>query len=256
MGPRCDYHMYRYALESEPELKRLLDAVASSRDPVWYETFFLAMRYASGSDDTLTRMLGLLRRVESNEALWLSGAQVVADELSETSQRVRLTDEARRLWGAYPQRRGMVLYMVARADPYDNGDIPWKDFERDYGSLASASDFAAFLDRGPHAMMRAHTAWPALSKGWSRAQVIAPRLDRFLADPRAQAQHKAIADILAAMCAEGARDDLAQLHAWLSARVRSHPGESMGDLVAASAPEGCKAPRPRDKRPLKETESW
>jgi hypothetical protein len=247
LGPRCDHHMYSYALSADADTKRLVDAIMQKSDPVFTEYAFVEIPYAVRGAEAFGKTLELWRMVEQHEATWRIAARVIAEEMADTADRPRLVDEVRRQWRTHVGRRGQLLYVVARADPYDNDAIDWKDFERDYGSLVGAAEFQTFLDQGPHAMARAHTVWPALSTGWSRAQIIVPRLDAYLSNRFATAPHRAVEDIVKKLCEEGATTDLAQLHVYFASRVRTHPGEAYSDIVDATAPGTCKPPRKTTK---------
>jgi hypothetical protein len=240
LGPRCDHDMMRYALETDADTRRLVGAMVQRNDAVFTETVFVSIPYAVSAEPALGKALLLWRMVEPHEPSWRIAARVVADEMAGTADRAQLSDEVRRVWRAHPGRRGLLLYVMARADPYANGAVAWNDFERDFGDRATAVDFAAFLDQGPRAMSSAHTVWPALGPGWSRASIVVPRLDSFLADARAQAKLRAVMGIVKRLCDEGAAADLAQLHAYFVARVRAHPGESFSDAMEATAPGACK----------------
>jgi len=77
----------------------------------------------------------------------------------------------------------------------------------------------------------AHVMWPALGRGWSRAEPIVPRLDVYVDDPLVK-QHafqdpeRAIHDIVNLLCQEGQVDDLAKLHTYFQSRIAFHAGDA------------------------------
>jgi hypothetical protein len=141
--------------------------------------------------------------------------------------------------------------VLAEADPYDNGAIDWKGFAHDFGAPIQRAELAALLDQSVHAIARVPTLWPALGTGWSRAQVIIPRLDAWLdVLPRGrnpQGPFLALHAMFHRMCAEGATEDLLQMHLYLVERTRRHPGDAINALADDASPEGCggRKPKPR-----------
>ena len=154
-----------------------------------------------------------------------------------------LVTEAERIWAALPDRRGTALYLMARADedldPY-YADDRWGTFDRRFGAAVSAEEFAAMLDVSPLAIEVASVVWPALSKGWSRGEVVARRLDAFLDDTGRAGRHRRAAredrprNPEARVRGAAHRADIAPLHAVL-ARPRgavARPTRALGPLVA------------------------
>jgi hypothetical protein len=75
--------------------------------------------------------------------------------------------------------------------------------------------------------------------------VLVPRLERLLSSGRRQRETRAaLHKLIGLLCADGASADVAQLRAWLQSRVHAHPGESLGQLLDATAPDACKPGEP------------
>ena len=73
--------------------------------------------------------------------------------------------------------------------------------------------------------------WPAFGKGWSRAELLLPHLDRFIEDPLTHAwnfqdPYLTFGEIANLMKDEHASGDLARLHAYFKKRVSDHPSEA------------------------------
>ncbi len=251
-SPRCDYHLYRFAVENPLAQKRFTDAVLSRKDAAFTEAAFAAIVHGDGGLGPFDRYLVLSRAVEADEATWTIGVRVLA-EIADTSG-PRLVDEVRRLWAAYPSRRAALLTVLAEADPYDNGKVDWAGFEHDFGSKLDEAQLAAALDFSPNTVGRLPTMWPALGAGWSRAQAIVPRLDRFLDlvatqnDP--QRPYTTLRSLFNLMCAEpSGAADVAQLRTYLEGRVRAHPGDPLVSLESEASCRGRSRPEHAASRP-------
>ena len=157
-------------------------------------------------------------------------------------------DEPNRLWRDAPDKRGTALLFLTatmRGTDRSYADPRWADFKKRYGEGVSQRVFADFLDQGANAMMAAPVVWLALSKGWSRAEVIVPRLSAFFADPattRAKDGEPArtLRAIAGRVCDDGDGADLARLHAALEARVRAHPAKRAALDGPLAHTSGCK----------------
>ncbi len=241
LGPQCDYDFYRDAMDGPANKKRLVEAVLQRNDPAFTETVFVNVRHTQS--DALPAVLEVMRALEANPSAWEAGARLVAEDLAR--DKTHLLDEVRRLWRTYPARRGTLLLILANMDPYGNGELPWKDFAQMFGSTVSGPDFTSYLDKGSEAMNLAHVVWPALGRGFSRAAAIVPHLDGFIATEEARAARhgggpgKAISSIVQSMCQEGDNGDLAQIHAYFTRRVGTHPGESFSGIVDDTTPGRC-----------------
>jgi hypothetical protein len=167
-------------------------------------------------------------------------------------------DEAVRLWRERPERRGVALALLAESDPYDNGSVRWAELPQRLGGKIGAEEFVAFLGASPRSMARAAILWPALSAGWSRADGIVARLDKWLDDATANAERpqdpmRSVVAIVRRLCDENGRADLAKLGSALENRQRTHPGESwtatLDDIKRCSAAPAARPPPARPAVP-------
>lgn len=236
MSSRCDYVWYRDAIDTTATTKRLTDALLARKDRDLVQTAFSAVAGMPSGGDKLALLLSLLHALDGDDLAWTEAFRVIADELAEGGDPARWIDEARRVWGPHPSRRGALLYALAQVDRYgDNDKVGWSRFAETFGAPLGAADLAAYLDQGPRAWSLARVVWPALSRGWSRAAVIVPRLDAYLADPRArrydvQDPGHAIRGIAAKLCDEGNLADMAQMGAAFRSRAASYPGATYASI--------------------------
>lgn len=240
-APRCDHDLYEYALASPRTKQRLIELVLKRRDPYLTETVFANLAVHAPIESTIE----IWRAVEGDEATWRTATHVIADEIGEVSGD-RLLDESRRLYRDYPRRRGIVLYLLAQVDRYDNGKVPWPSIPTTFGGSVTQSDFESFLDEGSRSLSLAPLLWPAMSQGWSRAAPVAARLDRFMDDPMIrnynfQDPWLALRSIVNRICSERRTDDLAVLHAKFEDRARRTPSEARPweNLIEDTRPKAC-----------------
>ena len=152
-----------------------------------------------------------------------------------------------------PAGRGTALYLMARADADLDGycaDPRWAAFDRRFGALVGPAEFAAMLDVSPVAVEVASVLWPALSKGWSRGEVLEGRLNRFLDDPIARTgageePARTVRTILKRMCAEHAAADLARVHGVLVRHAARSAADAdvLGPLVTDTDGRHCEKPK-------------
>jgi hypothetical protein len=243
---QCDYAWYRDALDDDATTRRLTDALLVRKDLDLIEAAFTAVAFMPAGGDKLGRLFALARALDADDAEWRRAFHTIADAQmaivpaidAESGDVARWVDEARRQWTAHPTRHGTLLYALAQVDRSSDGDkVGWEHFAATFRAPVGARDFAAYLDEGGRAMSLARTVWPALSPGWSRAAVIVPHLDAYLADPATrpndpQDPERALGAIAERLCAEGGTADMAQMRAFFQRRVASRPGEDYGALFA------------------------
>jgi hypothetical protein len=241
-APRCEHDLYEYALATPRGKARLVELVLKRRDPYLTETVFANLAVHAPVESTIE----VWRAVEGDEATWRVATHVIADEIAEVSGD-RLLDESRRLYRDYPRRRGILLYLLAQVDRYDNGKVPWPSIPATFGGAIGQHDFEAFLDEGYRSLSLAPLLWPAMSQGWSRATPVASRLDRFMEDPMVrnynfQDPWRALRSIVNRVCSEKRLDDLAVLHARFEDRARKTPSEARPweNLIEDTRPKACR----------------
>jgi len=229
---RCDYVWYEDALDDATSTRRFLDALLARKDPRLVEAAFAAIDYMPSGDDKLATLFALARSLEGDETCWRAAFRVIADERAEGGDADRFMDEARRIWRSGPSRHGVLLYALAQVDRYGSHDkVGWDRFADLFGQSLGPQDFAAYLDEGVRAVSLAEVPWPALGRGWSRAAVVLPRLDAYLADARAKQYDsgdpsRAVGNLARKLCEEGNVADMAQLASYFERRLAGHPGES------------------------------
>ncbi|HEX8789791.1 MAG TPA: hypothetical protein VF765_02485 [Polyangiaceae bacterium] len=241
----CNHTLYEYAMDRDPSMKTLASYLLAKKDPAITEAAFVDL-IRLREQGTYDATVNLWRALEGDAAQWKVGTGIVADQVGIVPDVTQLYDEAQRQWRALPSLRGSVLYLVALVSDESHRDlVDWKSFARTFGSPASESDFAGFLDQDAMAPAYAASTWPALSTGWSRAAVLAPRLDRFL-DLERQVSTMTMASgsingIVSRMCDDHAARDLATMHAYLERRVATHASEQkdLEPLLYRTTPGHC-----------------
>ena len=241
----CDHVLYRLAADSDAGMKRLTDYLLSRKDPALIEAAFVNY---TRMHDSYPRMLTLWRALEAQPALWEIATRVVAEKVGEVKDAAALEDEAQRQWRALPAERGILLYVISQLEDEHYGSIVWKDFRRNFGDLASAGDFASFLEQDDRTLWNTHEVWDALSRGWSRAAILTGRLDGFLDRQRAMSMMPhavdAIGRIVTRMCEDKAAGELAIVHAWAAKRAALHASEQrdLEPIEFRTSPGHCAEP--------------
>ncbi|MEO8877370.1 MAG: hypothetical protein ABI461_17380, partial [Polyangiaceae bacterium] len=211
---RCEHTLYEMAFAMTPNNRqRFLQYLLAKRDAPLTEATFENLARLRGRDST-AGTIGVWRAVESDGATWNVAARVISEDLAESGEKRQLLDEAGRIWRAHPDRRGAALLVMSQVDRSGHGAVDWDQFAGYFGARISQSEFTSFLDQSHRALTNAQVLWPALGKGWSRADVIVPRLDKYIDDPRvsddsSQDPEHALHEIVNHLCDDGATSDLA-----------------------------------------------
>lgn len=219
--------LYRYVLADPARRARFIDEVLRRDDERL--TLVVADRFrreGSAQGD----LLDLFTLAEDHDRSWRVIARYVAEELRHhvdeggmASFRSSLVDAAARLWRSHPAWRPDLLYLLALFDGLYgryHGMVEWDRFGQTFGAPVSRDDFAAFLDRGPLAADAAWAVWPALGPGWSRVEVLMPRLATHGGIPGLR-----IDQALWRVVHQLRRDEVAAVRAYLQQRVRENPAE-------------------------------
>jgi hypothetical protein len=229
---------YFHTQRTEALRKRLLADVLARRDDAFTEVVFANLlttsihlngRYAKDQRDEWADFLFYWRGVESDQRQWKVATRVMAEGGISGETKKAAYDEAVKLWRRYPWTRGTLLYLLAAAR-YEHNLIPWAEWARVFGAAISPREAAEFLDLGCRAVAALPAIWPALGKGWSRAEVLVPRLDRFIQDPLTRANnfqdpYVTLRDVVNQLREEKATGDIGRLHGYLRKRVADHPSE-------------------------------
>jgi len=241
----CQDLLVETALLDEARTRRLAAALGQGGDAALVETLFANFKYKDAAST-----IRLWRSLEPYPRAWhVAALEIIEELLDDVQKKSALVGEAERAWAALPDRRGTALYLMARADADLDAyyaDARWSTFGKRFGGDVSGAVFGAMLDDSPRAMPLAAVVWPALGKGWSRADVLVSRLDRFLDDPVVRSREdgepgRTLRGVVKRMCSEGADADLARLRAYLvqrSARV-AEDAAALSNLVADTAPGRC-----------------
>jgi hypothetical protein len=240
----CDGGWWGLSFATDAGTKRLADAIGARHDAVLVDAAVYNQKYGKAAS-----IVPFWRALAPYPSEWQEAARVIADELLD-DRSSEIVDEAKRIWRDEPTHRGVALYIVARKERTLHrhyADPMWARFAADYGHPVDAQIFEGMLDTSPRGVPLAPVIWPALDKGWSRAQVLAPRLDRYLDDPSVRNDDgagpaKVLATIASRMCDDGAEPEIARLHAWIEARARSHPADAslLDNVLADTRPGRCR----------------
>jgi hypothetical protein len=224
--PHCERGWYLDALSTPQGKKRLVDALVSRQDRDLVDAAFMTFRWQHS-----TTTFDVLHALEPDATVWKMASDLLLEDFLQNADKGTVLDEAAHAWRDLPDRRGYALAYLAESDRFNNRAVAWSDLHRRLGAKVEQADFAAFLDVRTLSLSRAWIVWPALTAGWSRADVLVPRLDRWLDDNLVriddyQYPARAVGEMIRLLCEEGARADLAKLGAFFAARQKSHPSES------------------------------
>jgi hypothetical protein len=241
----CGGGWFELALKNDALTHRLAAALGQRGDDVLVETLFANFKYGDA-----VPVLTLWRALAAYARAWHVAARVVIEELLDDGRKKsEIVAEGERVWAAMIDRRGTALYLMARADsgldPY-YADDRWGTFGKRLGGEVGPAVFAAMLDESVTALKVAHVVWPALSKGWSRGDVVVARMDRFLDEPSVSRGEdgepgQTLRAIVKRMCTEGAAGDVVRVHAYLVQRAARSAASSasLGTLVADTDAGRC-----------------
>jgi hypothetical protein len=254
LAPRCEGGIVRLALSTEQGLARLGQLLASRKDPIVVEHVMVSAGYSTYEGGE-KQGFALLRAVETDAPSLRMALRVLAEEHAHGAAIDVWMAEMRRLWLTRPSARGTILYVLAHLDPYGNGKVDFADFIGDFGAPVSADEAKAYFAEGYRALSLARIVWPAFATDFSRAAILRPLLDGYLAEDRtgrssARDAFQAMVGIRHRLCEEGADADLRALASYFAERVRERPGQGFDDLSKTFDPKTCDPRRP-PKRPAR-----
>lgn len=227
---RCDSDFYRHAA-TDPELRlRLFAEIGQRNDADLTEALFANLKWVRSP-----YLIDAWRHFEDNAAAWAIGTKVLADLVDYSRQDLRseLYDDSVRIWRDHPEHRGSLLYLLA-AMTYPTRSqrslVPWREFRRTFGSLASRQDFERFLANGDGALVRVAVVWPALARNANAIEALLPHLDIRMDDDTMRRRfswfpHRMLADLIDEMREAGDRRSLTALRGYFERRSREHPSE-------------------------------
>jgi hypothetical protein len=247
IGPHCEEEWYRFALETHAGRKRLVAAISARKDPAFTEVAFRNVQ--SSCERPLDTLLVMLREIENSPAEWTIGWNVLGEDYVNSTFDLAVLEETRRLWVTYPERRGALLAALIHMDRGQRGNVDWQGFASAFGSSVASNEFADYLAKDRYALFDAYVAWPALGRGWSRAAIIVPHLDEWLAHAKErefayQNAYASLQRVIAEMCGEKSVTDLGLMQRYLEARKRTHPGDTYAGLIDATREKQCQPPAP------------
>lgn len=250
----CAAGWIQRAVADDAGRKRLAEALDARGDAVLTDNVFTNLRW-SPVDATLA----LFHALDRNKPSWKAAATTLG-EVQIDDARDAILAEAASIWKEAPARRGTALYLVAQAKAgYDRyyGDSYWGGFARSFGASIGEAELGGMLDQSPAAMAHVTELWAGLGKGFSRVDVLVPRLDAWIGDatqPRSGDRLRVLSAIVGRLCDDGATGDLGKLNGYLQRRVAAHPGEQRAFtiLLRDTAAGGCAA-RKRSPEPAEDS---
>jgi hypothetical protein len=140
-------------------------------------------------------------------------------------------DEAALQWKKLPRDRGLLLFLLSRVSTYGRTQVSWEKWSDVYGERPGQKELAQFLHKEQLfvAIGELRHIWPALTDGWSRLDVILPKLDSYFDDPRQSAIEPSriysMEHLAGNLAKEGSIADLERLRSYFIERSSKHPSE-------------------------------
>jgi hypothetical protein len=211
--------LWEWAVSRPSRRERVIREVAARDHPGLAEAAARNLLYSGETRDFMALWLGLAGAERAWRAVTLQLPDLL-QPLEAGPDRDAIVAIAIDQWRTSPGKRPALLFVLAVVDStYErlHGAVEWERFGRTFGAPIGRDELALFLDEGPEALRAAWCTWPALSRGWSRAEVVLPRFERFGV--------VGLSMMIQQMREEGAAADLARVRAWLVQKVRDDPAE-------------------------------
>jgi hypothetical protein len=240
----CSSAFYLQAVATPATRQRLVAALVQRHDPMLVEEVFLNLEQAPPE-----RVIDTWRSLEREPPEWQAATGAVLDYLLARSElEAAILEEANQLWKRSPDRRGVALFAIAwkyRGFDRHYADPNMADFGKRYGAPVSRDELAQLAELGPRAMPLVPVVWPALAKGFSPGEVVAPHLGAFLSQSRATSNDPTptLRALISRMCEGGDTRGLARVHAALEERTRAHAEDAPGLATFLVDTTGCKPSR-------------
>lgn len=227
---------YRRIVTDLAARKRVFDAVLARHDARATKTFMA--RLVTTDVDTA---VAFWHASEPDDAAFQATTRIIAGNVRCSAKSRVFYDALPELWKKYPARRGLLAYAALNFSYAREGN--GKAFASTFAPLGSA-ELAATLAEEDDPLRELPQLWGALGRGWSRMDVIEPRLDRWLEADRYKADTywtENLRAIARELCTEQATADLGRLDKWIRQRVSAHASEraALENASALSAPGGC-----------------
>jgi hypothetical protein len=227
--------LYREGVRDDASKARLLEVLSTHQDRALTETVFENLAELGTDAASVENLMFFWRGVEESEPAWRVATRVIAERLSDAAAaRDVLRAEISRLGKAQPKRRGSLLYVAALYDPHGRGLFDKVEMRRTFGAVGRA-DFESFIDQGPDAIAHAGRVLLLASPGWSRVDVLLPRLDGYL---RSGGR---LDEVATRLCHDRDPSELKRIYGWLRRRLAQHPeeGDALRKALDKTGPGGC-----------------
>jgi len=237
-SPRCDHDFYRHA-STDPDLRgRLFSEILQRRDTALTQALFANLKWLS-SPYTLIAW----RTFEDAPEQWAAATFVLAELTGYSRQNLRseIYDDSVRIWRQSRASHGPLLYLLAAISDRGRGGrdvVPWAEFRRVFGSLASAADFEAFLGYGGDALVRMADVWPALADPRAAVASLTSPLSQAMGDDELRRRHQGfphsmLRDLITYMKSAHQDRALRLLGRFFKDRAEQYPSEerALGTLI-------------------------
>jgi len=236
-SPRCDHDFYRYA-STDPDLRgRLITEMLQRRDTALTQAFFANLKWLSSPYTVIA-----WRAFEDAPDQWAAATFVLAELTGYSRQNLRheLYDDSARIWRQSAASHGPLLYLLAAIGDRGRGgrNVPWGEFRRIFGSLATPADFEAYLALGENALVQVANVWPALRDPNAAVAALWTPLTQTMGDDSIRRRHagfphRMLRDLIHQMKSAHQRRALRELGRRIKDRSQTHPSEerALGTLM-------------------------
>jgi hypothetical protein len=236
---------WSYASKDEAGWKRLNAYFASKKNGAFVQA--IAPNFMTGhgtSKEATESAIAAWLKFQGEDNCFAAATRVIATQSFVGAFELRT--EAIRLWRLGAAHRASALFAIATIDhsrkTSTSAEELRKDYDQNYGAKVQQNEFTDYFRmHGELAFFYAPDLLPHLEKGTSRYAAFAPMLTAYV--DGSNAHTKALSRFASALCTEGSKADLAQLHAWLSTYARGHKEHetSMRALLAQTERPTCGA---------------
>jgi hypothetical protein len=211
----CERQFYRWVMERPDTQQRFAQYILAKHDDALTRAVFANFLHDKGA-------LDFLAMLESDDAQWSVAFRTLVDAHL-TVHPEPFLDEVKRQWPRAPKKRAALFYGLVLIDSFaDERFFKWADVPQMLGAPIDAATYGAALDVGPAALRASGRPLAALGKGFSRVDVVAPRLERAPEDTL----RTGVRSLHEGLCREKNQADLARLRAFVERRAQAHPSEA------------------------------
>lgn len=215
---------YELLLRSEDAKARLAPEVLERKSTALAQTVMANLLSAAARDrDVFSAVEFFWRGLEASPEQWRAAAVVIADARAIPTD--FLTEGMVRLWRTFPRHRGPLILALVQARWNYRADVSsWGELKSVFGSEIGPADLADYLGLFPSAVEDLPMIWPALSRGWSRADVVLPAVESHL---KAGGRLSRVRHSLEHLLDQGAAERR-KLRAFLQRTLLERPSEAIG----------------------------